>query len=248
MEVRGSVSAPHAENGGSAGKSTTPRNEEKELNDHHARGRRDTPHHVWTRYLVAVGAASLTLLSLGLRAYGATPPAVPPGLEVPAGHRLFLVGHASGTQNFVCTSVGGAFVWAFFGPQATLFDDRDGQLTTHFLSANPDEEGEPRPTWQHSRDTSRVWAVPRETSSDPAYVEPGAIAWLLLAVVGTEAGPNGGRRLAETTFIQRINTSGGLPPTTGCAQPSDVGRRKALVPYTADYFFYKPARRAPRSE
>jgi hypothetical protein len=44
----------------------------------------------------------------------------------------------------------------------------------------------------------------------------------------------------ETTFVQRLNTSGGVAPapSTGCTQSTDVGKM-ALVPYTADYFFYK---------
>jgi hypothetical protein len=58
----------------------------------------------------------------------------------------------------------------------------------------------------------------------------------LLQVTGTQDGPTGGRALAATTFIQRLNTSGGTAPSTGCT-PSDVGKR-AFVPYTADYFFY----------
>jgi hypothetical protein len=40
-----------------------------------------------------------------------------------------------------------------------------------------------------------------------------------------------------TTFIQRVNTVGGLAPSTGCANAADVGK-KAFVPYTADYFFF----------
>ena len=47
-------------------------------------------------------------------------------------------------------------------------------------------------------------------------------------------------RAAATTFIQRLNTAGGLAPSTGCASSSDVGR-EAFMPYTADYFFYKKA-------
>jgi Protein of unknown function (DUF3455) len=43
--------------------------------------------------------------------------------------------------------------------------------------------------------------------------------------------------LTEITFIQRVNTSGGVAPSTGCAESADVGS-KAFVPYTADYFFY----------
>jgi hypothetical protein len=80
------------------------------------------------------------------------------------------------------------------------------------------------------------------TTSDPVFVAPGAIPWLLLQVVGAEVGPTGGDRLSETTFIQRLTTAGGVAPTTGCAQAVDVGRR-ALVPYTADYFFYKAAKK-----
>jgi hypothetical protein len=59
-------------------------------------------------------------------------------------------------------------------------------------------------------------------------------------VVGAKDGPTGGHKLTATTFIQRLNTSGGIVPSTGCTESPDVGK-KALVPYTADYFFYKAA-------
>jgi hypothetical protein len=80
--------------------------------------------------------------------------------------------------------------------------------------------------------------MPIANSSDPAFVAPGAIDWLLLRVVGAEDGPTGGHKLSETTFIQRLNTSGGAIPATGCALAGDVGKRE-FVPYTADYFFYR---------
>jgi hypothetical protein len=45
--------------------------------------------------------------------------------------------------------------------------------------------------------------------------------------------------LSTTTFVQRVNTRGGAAPAaSGCAQAADLGR-KALVPYTADYVFYR---------
>jgi Protein of unknown function (DUF3455) len=78
------------------------------------------------------------------------------------------------------------------------------------------------------------------SSTDPAFVAPGAIPWLLLTVVGFKDGPTGGDTLSGTKFIQRLNTSGGVAPATGCSSPTDVGN-KAFVPYTADYFFYKKA-------
>src|SRR5262249_21237640 len=107
-----------------------------------------------------------------------------------------------------------------------------------FLSANPAENGTPRATWQHSRDTSSVWAVMTASSSDPEFVSPGAIPWFLLRAVGAQYGPNWGHKLVRTTFIQRVNTAGGLAPATGCAATTDVGK-KVLVPYTAEYVFYR---------
>jgi hypothetical protein len=165
---------------------------------------------------------------------------LPTDITVPAGNELFLVGHAVGTQNYTCVAVpsdaGLAFSWVAFGPQATLFNDRGAQLTTHFLSANPDENGKARPTWQSSKDTSAVWGEPIASTTDG--VESGAVPWLLLRVVGVDGRPTGSRHLARATFIQRINTSGGVAPATGCAEPKNVGD-KALVPYSTDYLFFR---------
>jgi hypothetical protein len=166
------------------------------------------------------------------------PPTVPRNLEVPAGHEPFLMGRAAGTQNYVCLPSGAAFAWTFFGPQAILFSDVHAQVTTHFLSSNPFENGTARATWTDSSDTSSVWAVAEANSSDPAFVASGTIPWLLLRVTGAVEGPTGGSRMTSTAFIHRLNTAGGVAPTTGCAVAADVGKR-ALVPYLADYYFYR---------
>jgi hypothetical protein len=133
------------------------------------------------------------------------------------------------------------FAWTQFGPQATLFKDNGKQSLTHFLSPNPVEGGLARATWQDSKDTSAIWAfaTPATTSTDLAFVAPGAIPWLRLEVVGAEEGLTGGDNLMATTFIQRLNTSGGVAPSSGCAASTDISKKK-LVPYTADYFFYEP--------
>ena len=72
---------------------------------------------------------------------------------------------------------------------------------------------------------------------NPDFVAEDAIAWLTLPMAGVQEGPTGGDTLTKTTFIQRLNTSGGLAPADGCASLEDVGA-KAFRPYTADYFFY----------
>jgi hypothetical protein len=166
------------------------------------------------------------------------PPAVPPALAAPAGARLVAVTEAAGTQNYMCLPSGEGVAWVHLGPQATLFGSRDEQVMTHFLSGNPLEGDLPRATWQDSRDTSTVWAVAIASYTGSDYVQPGAIPWLLLRVVGAQYGPAWGDRLIRTTYIQRVNTVGGVAPADGCASGSDVGRR-AFVPYTTAYVFYR---------
>ena len=68
-------------------------------------------------------------------------------------------------------------------------------------------------------------------------VVTGYVAWLKVTAVATDEGPTGGDTLTRTTFIQRLNTSGGLAPPAGCSSAADVGT-EAFIPYTADYFFY----------
>ena len=203
-----------------------------------------------TRLMLTTACVALGLtLSVGVRAAHADDiarPQVPDLLEVEDGNEVFLIGHGVGTQNYVCatstTSLTG-FAFSLFTPQATLLDDAGDQLITHFFSPNTDPHVQPpefgtiRVTWEDSRDTSRVWAFLVQQSSDKKFVRKDAVAWLLLKESGVAVGPTGGDRLTKTTFIQRINTAGGLAPTTGCSTFGDVGRR-AFVPYSADYIFY----------
>jgi len=190
-----------------------------------------------------IGFASILTVGLNgvIGAAGTlTPPNVPTDIAVPAGHKLILVGHAVGTQNYICapaaTPTGVA--WFFIGPQATLFDASGQQITTHFLSRNPFQNDALQATWQHSGDTSAVWAKKFRGSTDPAYVAPGAIEWLLLERTGAQVGPFGGLKLATTTLIQRVHTVGGVAPPAAECTVSTVNTRK-FVPYEADYYFYE---------
>jgi len=178
-----------------------------------------------------------------------TPPPTPDTIAVPAGNSAYLVGHASGSQGYTClpTSTGDAVWNPTARPEATLFTDLFGQpfqIITHFQSINAN----PKPnvtvplsgnaTWQSSLDSSRVWMVKVngiDAGSDPASCpNSGSIQCLLLQSVGNAKGPTGGNLLFKTTFIQRLNTAGGAIPTTACT----VGQTQ-LVPYTADYFFFR---------
>jgi hypothetical protein len=181
---------------------------------------------------------SLIALPAAAQSGAVNPPQVPANLEVPGGQRPFSVARAQGTQNYICQPSTGGMAWTFLGPQATLFDAGNEQVMTHFLSPNPDEGYIARATWQDSRDSSALWAVAIASSTDPAFVEQGAIPWLLLRVVGTEYGPATGDRLVKAAYVHRVNTSGGIAPAAGCTQAADLGKR-AMVPYTTDYVFYR---------
>jgi len=204
------------------------------------------------RYILTAAriAAIGLMVTTGARAAHAeniTVPGVPDNLNVDEGNEVFLVGHGVGTQNYVCTTSttsASGFAFSLFTPEATLFNGEGKQLITHFFSPNgdptvkPPEAGTIRVTWEDSRDSSRVWAMLLEQSTNEQFVQKDAVAWLKLQTVGVDAGTTGSGRLTKVTFIQRLNTAGGLAPKSGCSTFEDLGRR-AFVPYTADYFFYK---------
>ena len=191
-----------------------------------------------------IPVSGLMLVSACLSQDLRMPPHVPQNLRVPTGHTLHFYAQATGTQNYVCVPGPNGPTWKFLGPQATIqvaLPSIDGkarqQIATHYLSANPSEQGTPRPTWQHSFDTSTIWAKAIETSNHPGFVASGAIPWLLLEVVGNQGGPMSGSALVPITYIQRLNTSGGVSPGSGC--DATAYGSVSLVPYSTDYFFYR---------
>jgi len=138
--------------------------------------------------------------------------------------RLFLVVNAIGVQKYTCQADG---TWLFTDPEATL-DKTTGvpkPIGTHFLNFATG-----RPVWQ-LKDGSSVEAARTVTVSGGT----GNIPWLLLQAVVTTAGSDGDR-LTRTTWVQRLNTSGGVAPAGTCT-PGD----RIDVPYSAKYFFWRSA-------
>jgi uncharacterized protein DUF3455 len=210
-----------------------------------------------TGQIWVVLAALLALLAwvFGMATWAAAQisvPKTPAIITPPPGNRVFLVGHAAGTQGYVClpTHTGASWTVTASRPEATLFAGATGheaQIMTHFLSpvASPNEFA-PKPlpfgsdTWQSSLDGSKVWAqeltaIP--AGSDASCPHAGAIGCLLLQSIGSARGSAGGKIITGTSFIQRLNTQGGAPPPGGCSGAADVGKQ-TLVPYTADYYFF----------
>ena len=133
---------------------------------------------------------------------------VPEAIRVPPGNRLIARFDGQGVQVYQCA--GGA--WTFLEPIASLGDP--SATVIHFRG----------PSWESIRDGSLVEAA--AVASSPV---PGAIPQVLLQATKTR----GTGIFGDVTFVQRLDTTGGLTPTTTCKDGQTQG-----VPYTADYLFF----------
>jgi hypothetical protein len=169
----------------------------------------------------AVRAAALALLLFALVApVGAAPADDNRGpdlgdcqnLRVPEGHKVAARAFAVGVQVYRWNGTS----WIFQRPEALLFDEDDDPVGIHYAG----------PTWESASGSYVVGAVLERCTPDPD-----AIPWLLLRAVDSD-GPG---ILDGVTYIQRVNTVGGLAP----AYPGDFPGQEARVPYIADYYFYR---------
>jgi hypothetical protein len=175
------------------------------------------------RLLVAGTVVAATGLAMTQAAVaGPSEPDIPTRIQVPDGNKLFLVGHAVGLQIYSCNATATGYSWGPARPRATLYDDGGKRIASHYAG----------PSWQ-ATDGSTVVGQ----RVDGVTVDPTAIPWLLLSAASTSPGPDGAR-LAETTYIQRIATTGGLVPAAEQCT-ADAAGTVAEVPYSADYYFWK---------
>lgn len=139
---------------------------------------------------------------------------IPTPIQPPPGSDLALIAHARGFQIYICRPEG----WVLKAPEALLYDQRGNGIGTHFGG----------PTWQHCDGSEIVGKMSAKVDAP----NPTAIPWLLLNVIS-----HSGRGLfSRITSIQRINTVGGLPPSSACADSNREAEFKS--PYSADYYFY----------
>lgn len=150
-------------------------------------------------------------------------PDVPDAIQVLQGEHPVLFAAATGSQIYACLAgADGKFSWTLKAPEAELRDRKDKVIGQH--SAGP--------TWK-LKDGSEV------TGKAMAHVDSldaDSIPWLLVNVVG-HAGKGA---LANVTTIQRVHTHGGKAPAFGCDEQHKDAENK--VPYTADYYFFAPAK------
>lgn len=145
-------------------------------------------------------------------------PAVPDEIKVDDGNKVHFHGYAEGVQIYTWNGND----WGSAVPRATLFDDDGNVVATHFGTPNG-------PAWRSNSGSEVVGKLPPKR----VIMDRSAIPWLLLpANVPFTHGPG---IFGGTTFIHRVNTVGGLPPSVAGIVIGQV----AEVPYAADYFFYR---------
>lgn len=113
----------------------------------------------------------------------------------------------------------GSYAWTFVVPAATLYDDGKKEVGKYYGG----------PTWE-SKDGSKVSG--KQVAVSPAT--PGNLP--LQLVKANQATGNG--VMADLTYIQRLNTVGGIPPSQNCDR-GNIGQ-EMKVSYQADYVFYAP--------
>jgi hypothetical protein len=140
-------------------------------------------------------------------------------LAVPAGNEVVFHVYAVGVQ--IYTWNGSA--WVFVAPAAALYADagHHALVGMHFLTPG---QG---PTWQTQSGSQVIGARQAACTPDPA-----SIPWLKLRAVSSQ-GPG---VLDGVTFVQRVDTIGGIAPST----PGTTVGQEADVPYMAEYYFYQP--------
>jgi hypothetical protein len=155
----------------------------------------------------------------------ATPlPNVPDKIKAPAGEGVVLQAHASGSQIYVCQPGNdGKLAWTLKAPEAELHDQQGVTIGQHYAG----------PTWKDN-DGSEVTGKAVARVDSP---EADSIPWLLLTVTGH----SGDGVLSRVTTIQRIHTKGGQPPPAAECNTSKQNT-EVKIPYTADYYFYAPAK------
>ncbi|MFG1642041.1 DUF3455 domain-containing protein [Amycolatopsis sp. NPDC049252] len=161
------------------------------------------------RILVALAVGSLALGGAATASAATATPKVPVAVQVPDGNRPLVTYSGDGVQIYGCTN--GA--WALIQPAAVL--SKHGQPVAIHSKG---------PVWTSTVDGSTVGAAAVATSP-----RDGAIPELLL-----KANLNSGTGVfGKVTYVQRLNTHGGLAPAGSCTEGAQTA-----VHYTADYAFW----------
>ncbi len=160
----------------------------------------------------------ILILSVILQGAAYAEASIPEQIKVPEGYNPVLTVHAKGNQIYQCSLNKDKYAWETQAPDAKLFDAQGNIVGNHTAG----------PLWEYKESSRVVGRVIKKIDRAPDK----AISWLLVEVVSHK----GDGLFSNVSFVNRINTHGGLPPTSGC-DANHLGGEKRVA-YTADYVFY----------
>lgn len=177
--------------------------------------------------LTCAGAALIVLAACNAMAQSGQPfnqEALPAPIQVPAGNQVAWETVGSGEITYECRDKAyevGTTEWVFVGPEAVL-KDRAGKQVGRYYG--------PPATWE-AADGSKLTA--KQLAVAPAG--EGNLPYQLV-----QADPvMGSGALEGVSYIQRVALKGGTAPKDKPCTAETKGQ-KAMVPYQADYIFWKP--------
>ena len=168
-----------------------------------------------------LGILPLVVLSAG--AQTAQSPLPNSELKDPVGQRILFRLHtlANSVQIYTCRQTDHGFAWTGPDPDAILMSS-DGKLTVHHYKG---------PVWE-ATDGSMVRSDGKLARHFLARQED-AVHWLELPALEPA------KKFGRMTFIHRIDTAGGLPPSNRVCDAQHTGEQER-VKYSATYLFYGP--------
>ena len=170
--------------------------------------------------LAAAAAALLSACTAGPMMMKVDNAGLPESVRVPAGQKVTMTTTGVGEITYECrekAAAAGQYEWAFVGPVATLYSGDKRSVGKYYAG----------PTWE-AADGSKVTG--KQVAVSPA--SPGNIP---LQLVKTDPAMGAGS-MTGVTYIQRLNTKGGVAPSAACDAASKGKRQQ--VAYEADYVFY----------
>ena len=145
---------------------------------------------------------------------------LPDAVKVPAGNKVAMETVGVGEITYECrekANLAGAHEWVFVAPVATLYG-ADRKVVGKYYAG---------PTWE-AADGSKV-------TGKQVAVAPAMAGSIPLQLVKAEPAMGMGA-MQGVSYIQRLNTEGGVAPAAAC-DAATKGQRQQVA-YEADYVFY----------
>ena len=171
-------------------------------------------------YATLAAVAALSACAAPMMMASVDNAALPEPVRAPVGQKMMMRANGVGDITYECREkkdMAGQYEWAFVGPVATLYAADRNTVGKYYAG----------PTWESS-DGSKI-------TGKQVAVAPAGAGNIPLQLVKAEPAMGAGA-MSGVSYIQRVNTKGGVAPSAAC-DDNAKGKRQTVA-YEADYVFY----------